>query len=108
MDPLSAVVAILVALITGGYLKRRNTKEHEQGRELVMHVSRQVGDLSAAVTDMDQRHEKKLDVLDERLDSAATWQAEHEHQHQLHDVAEAAKAAAKSEVVLKVVDSHGQ
>lgn len=70
-------VPILVALITAGggallvqKLRKENTEQHEHNSGLLHHLSNQVGGI-----------DRKVDRLDERLDSVHTWQAEHEKEH---------------------------
>jgi hypothetical protein len=71
-----AVVPISVAVIgVGGTflfnrLRQENTSQHAEGRELLKHLSGQVGGIDS-----------KVDRLDERLDNVQSWQSEHEITH---------------------------
>lgn len=79
-----AVVPVLVALITATaalisnragerrskVLREENSQQHAEGRQLVIHLSNQIGSLDG-----------KVDRLDERLDLVQVWQVEHEIDH---------------------------
>lgn len=71
-----AIVPICVAVIgVGGTflfnrLRHENSSQHAEGRELLRHLSNQVGGIDG-----------KVDRLDARLDNVQTWQAEHEKTH---------------------------
>ena len=70
-------VPIVVALITAGggallvqKLRKENTEQHEHNSGVLHHLSSQVGGI-----------DRKVDRLDERLDSVHVWQNEHENKH---------------------------
>lgn len=79
-----AVVPVIVALITafgiwlnnrrsvarGEALREENSSQHAEGRELLKHLSVQVGGIDG-----------KVDRLDSRLDGVQLWQVVHESQH---------------------------
>lgn len=82
-----AVVPVVVAGVTAGIgawalirshrrdvkdLDFRNTQQHNENAVLLSHLSSQIGGI-----------DRKVDRLDERLDSVQTWQAEHEKDHLL-------------------------
>jgi hypothetical protein len=70
-------VPILVALITAGggallvqRLRKENTEQHEHNSGLLHHLSNQIGGI-----------DRKVDRLDERLDSVYVWKNEHDREH---------------------------
>ena len=83
----TSVIPVVVALLGGGYVFRRhdkkaamrarealdqNSSEHQQGQQLIRHLSTQVGSLDA-----------KVDRIDQRIDDLHVWRVTHDLEHDL-------------------------
>lgn len=95
-----ALVPIIVAAITSTAgivavlrLRRENTEQHSENKDLLKHLSGQVTNIDSKVDTISDRVAVRFDRVDERLDDMAMWRASHEVQHLIQSTRDRDKSA---------------